>query len=117
MSQEDLSSLLPLGTGAFHVLLILAEGENHGYSIGKKLETATGLFGTSRPGKLYGLLKQMLADGWITEVDGPESGDPRRRYYRLSPWGRRVAQAEAKRLEQLVQIARTTKLLPRLASA
>jgi DNA-binding PadR family transcriptional regulator len=96
---------------AYHILLALADGERHGYSIIKEVEEAT--YGTVRllAGTLYRLLKEMVADGWIVETEGDE-GDERRRYYRLTPRGRRVAIAESERLESLVRVARARKLLP-----
>jgi DNA-binding PadR family transcriptional regulator len=54
----------------------------------------------------------MVADGWIVEVVDEDHEQARRRYYRLSPWGRRVAEAEAERLADLVRVARHRKLLP-----
>jgi DNA-binding PadR family transcriptional regulator len=92
-------------------LLALADGERHGYSIIKEVEEATG--GTVRllAGTLYRLLKEMAADGWIVETEGDEN-DERRRYYRLTPRGRKVAIGESERLESLVRVARARKLLP-----
>ena len=65
------------------------------------------------PGTLYRVIKQLLADGWIAELDDV-SDDERRRYYRLTPRGRAVAVAEAERLDELVSIARQRRLLPAL---
>ncbi|HEV7180830.1 MAG TPA: helix-turn-helix transcriptional regulator, partial [Candidatus Baltobacteraceae bacterium] len=64
------------------------------------------------PGTLYRLIKQMLADGWISEVHKIDPEDPRRRYYKLTPWGRRIARAEAERLADIVRVAQNRKLLP-----
>lgn len=96
---------------AYHILLALAHGERHGYAIIKDVEDATGGAVRMLPGTLYRLLKEMVADGWIVEIEGDE-GDERRRYYRLTPRGRRVAVAESERLESLVRTARALKLLP-----
>ncbi len=114
--RQDPSTLLPLGAGAFHILLALADGERHGYSVMQEVETSTG--GTIKlgPGTLYRLIKQMATDGWIVETERDNDDALRRRYYKLSPWGRRIAQAEAKRLEDLVRIARSRRLLPAVAS-
>jgi DNA-binding PadR family transcriptional regulator len=108
----DLAALLPLGARPFHILLALADGERHGYSISKEIEEET--HGAIRlgPGTLYGLLKQMLDDGWIEAARSAPDDDPRRRYYRLTTWGRRIAQAEAERLADLVRVARSRRLLP-----
>jgi len=102
----------PRNTVVFYVLLVLAEGECHGYSISKRVEAETQGTVQLRPGRLYPMLKQLLIDGWIVEVEGGAADDPRRRYYKLTPRGRRVAQAEAKRLEDLVRVARSHRLLP-----
>lgn len=102
---------MPLGARPFHILLTLADGDRHGYSISKEIEEATGGAIRLGPGTLYGLLKQMVVDGWIAERSGPED-DPRRRTYRLTPRGRRIAQAEAERLADLVRVARSRRLLP-----
>ncbi len=107
----DPRDLLPLSPRAFYILLALAEGDAHGYAIAKAVEGATG--GTVRltPGTLYPSIGQMLADGWIAEITVRDE-DPRRRSYRLTGWGRRIAQAEAERLAELVRMARNCKLLP-----
>jgi DNA-binding PadR family transcriptional regulator len=100
-----------LSVPAYHILLALADGERHGYSIIKEVEEATGGAVRLLAGTLYRLLKEMVADGWIVETEGDEN-DERRRYYRLTPRGRRVAVAESERLESLVRVARARKLLP-----
>ena len=104
---KDPDALLPLGTSAFQILLSLAEGERHGYSVAKAIESATNGATRLRPGSLYRLLKQMATDGWIIESES----DDRRRYYRLTAWGRKIAQAEAKRLRMLVLRAQAAQLL------
>jgi len=111
---------LPLTPAAFHIMLVLADGENHGYAIMR--EVAENTQGKMRlgPGSLYGTIKRMLADGWIEESDerpDPELDDERRRYYRLTGVGRKLVQAEAERLHQLVNIARRKKLLGKPGSA
>jgi DNA-binding PadR family transcriptional regulator len=105
---KDAAASLPLGTSAFQILLSLAEGERHGYSVAKAIEAATNGATRLRPGSLYRLLKQMVTDGWIVETES----DDRRRYYRLTPWGRKIAQAEAQRLHDLVRRAQAAQLLP-----
>jgi DNA-binding PadR family transcriptional regulator len=105
---------LPLTPAAFHILLALADGENHGYAIMR--EVAVHTHGSMRlgPGTLYGTIKRMLADGWIEESDerpDPQLDDERRRYYRLTGVGQKLVRAEAERLEQLVNIARGKRLL------
>lgn len=109
VSDPKITQLLPLGTAAFHILVALAEREQHGYSITKEVALSTGGAVKLGPGTLYRLLRLMLADGWIVEAQSAE--DARRRTYRLSPLGRRIAQAEASRLESLVNLARSRRLL------
>ena len=109
-----------LTPAAFHIMLVLADGENHGYAIMR--EVAENTQGQMRlgPGSLYGTIKRLLADGWIEESDerpDPELDDERRRYYRLTGVGRKLVQAEAERLEQLVNIARGKRLLRKPGSA
>jgi DNA-binding PadR family transcriptional regulator len=113
MTQDGLE-LLPLTPAVFHILLALAEGERHGYSIMQEVEGRTRNHVHLGPGTLYGSIKRMLADGLIEESDerpDPRLDDKRRRYYRLTAFGRRVAVAEAERLESLVGAARVKRLL------
>jgi DNA-binding PadR family transcriptional regulator len=112
---RDPDALLPLTPAAFHVLLSLADADRHGYGIGVDVERQTDGGVKLGPGTLYGLVKRMLADGLIVESDerpDPAVDDERRRYYRLTDFGRRVASAEAGRLELLVRAARERRLLP-----
>jgi len=113
----DPSAFLPLSPSAFYILLALAADERHGYSIGKEVEEATSGSVKLGPGTLYRLIRQMVVDGWIVEVDRVDSDDPRRRYYRLTPWGRRIARAEAARLADAVRTAMERRLLPASALA
>ena len=106
--------MLPLTPAVLHILLALADEERHGYGIMKEVEARTGGEVRLGPGTLYGSIKRMLADGLIEESDerpDPEMDDQRRRYYRITEFGRRVAGAEAQRLEGLVSTARGKKLL------
>jgi len=109
-----------LTPAAFHIMLVLAGGENHGYAIMREVTEHTNGKMRLGPGSLYGTIKRMLSDGWIEESDerpDPQMDDERRRYYRLTGIGRKLVQAEAERLEQLVNIARGKKLLPNAGSA
>jgi len=110
----DLHQRLPLSPAAFSILLALKEGEKHGYAILRAAsEQADGTV-KLLPGTLYNLLKRMLEDGWIEELDerpDPELDDERRRYYRLTAIGERVAALEAERLAVLVRTARQRGLL------
>ena len=108
---------LPLSPSAFYILLALAAEERHGYSVAKEVEEATNGSVRLGPGTLYRLIKQMVTDGWIIEVDRIDSEDPRRRYYRMTPWGKRIASAEAERLAAAVRTARQRNLLSARAFA
>ena len=104
-----MSSGLPLPQAQFHVLVVLTEGELHGYAIMQAVEASSD--GTVRmgPATLYGTLKRLVDDGLAEEIarrSGPDE-DPRRRYYRLTGLGRRVCAAEADRLARLVRIIRS----------
>ena len=107
-------AMLPLTPAVFHILLALADGEKHGYGIMK--EVAQRAEGSMRmgPGTLYGSIGRMLESGLIetsAERPDPEMDDERRRYYRLTEFGLRVAEAESRRLEQLLRLARTKHVL------
>lgn len=102
--------LLPLTPAVFHILLALADGEKHGYSIMQEIATTTENKVKMGPGTLYGSIKRMLAANLIVEWDGhprPDSNDRRRRYYRLTSFGHRVLSAEAKRLADAVRLAQS----------
>jgi DNA-binding PadR family transcriptional regulator len=104
---------LPLGASAFYILLALADSEHHGAYIAEEVECATNGAIRMLPGALYRHLKQMADDGWIIESETDDS-DGRRKYYRLTSRGKRIAQAEARRLERVVGVARMRRLLPGL---
>ena len=107
-------SFLPLTPPAFHILLALADRERHGYHIMREVEERTEGRVRLGPGTMYGSIKRMLVDGLIEETEerpDPDLDDERRRYYRLTDFGYRVASAEAERLERLVKSARMKKLL------
>lgn len=105
---------LPLLPAVFHIMLALADGERHGYGIKREVEIRSGGIISLGPGTLYGTLRRMLAEELIEECGerpDPVGGDVRRRYYRLTEFGRRLAAAEAERLETLVRVARAKDLL------
>lgn len=114
MTKEKPEAWLPLTPAMFHILLALADKERHGYEIMREVDERTEGKMRVGPGTLYGSIKRMLNDGLIEELDerpDPDLDDERRRYYRLSDFGRRVAIAEAERLDKLVKSARSKKLL------
>lgn len=98
----------------FHILLALADKERHGYHIMREVEERTSGDVKLGPGTLYGSIKRMLGDGLVEESDerpDPDLDDERRRYYRLTDFGYRVATAEAERLARLVEASVAKKLL------
>ena len=110
----DPESLLPLPASVFHILVALANGELHGYGIMKEVVARTEGKVRLGPGTLYGSIKRLIEDGLIEKSDSrpaPDLDDERRRYYRLTEFGQRVAVSETKRLAQLVSMARGKKLL------
>lgn len=106
--------LIPLKPIVFHILLVLMEEERHGYSIVKAVEHRFDDVGRIEPGNLYRSLRTMLSQGLIVESSArpdPDIDDSRRRYFKISSLGLRVARAEAARLEALVAAARSHRLL------
>jgi DNA-binding PadR family transcriptional regulator len=113
---SDPESFLPLPRDTFHILVSLADRERHGYSV--MLDVAERTNGALRlsPSTLYASIKRLLSQGLIEELaerPDPRHDDERRRYYQLTKLGRRVAVAEARRLERLLSDARATGLLPK----
>jgi len=103
-----------------HVLLSLAGGEKHGYVISKEIARRTDHEVRLSAGTLYGIIKRLLNDGLIIERrERPSAAidDERRRYYHLTAKGREIAAAEAERLEKVVALARSRRLLKRTQTA
>lgn len=114
MAKHDPNARLPLKRAEFHILLALAGGEQHGYSIMQEVESLTAGAIQLGPGTLYTTIKRMVDEGLIAESANrpdPALDDQRRRYYKLTDFGRRVVAAEARRLAQLVEVARARRLL------
>ena len=112
-------SFLPLKPNWFHVLLSLADQEQHGYGIMQEVLDRTEGKVRLWPATLYGTLKRLLEEDLIEEARGSRTSDddPRRRYYRLTNLGRRVLAAESQRLEDLVRLVHVKRgLRPRRAS-
>ena len=106
---ETAASLLPLPPVTFHILLALADEDRHGYGIIQEVEERTAGEFRLNAGTLYRAIQRMLEQGLITEPrERPplEDDDERRRYYRITKFGVEVARAEARRLTQLVKLAR-----------
>ena len=109
---EEIQKRLPLLPAVFHIMLALADGEKHGYGIKREVEFRTGGIISLGPGTLYGTLQRMLSQELIEECgERPDAEGERRRYYRLTEAGRRLASAEAERLENLVRVARAKSIL------
>ena len=109
-------SFLPLTPVAFEILLALADGERHGYSILQEVETRSGGSVSLHAGTLYRALARLLESELIEELRQPPastSDDERRRYYRLTARGVAVARAEVGRLEGQLAAARTRRRLKR----
>jgi len=104
----------PLPSAAFHILLSLAEEDLHGYAIMRQVEEQTAGRMRLGPGTLYGSIQSLLEEKFIEEVDLGEDtkpGQERRRYYRLTASGRKLARSEAERLADLLRVARAKKIL------
>jgi DNA-binding PadR family transcriptional regulator len=109
-------SFLPLHRDTFHILVSLADRERHGYSVMQDVAERTNGILRLSPSSLYASIKRLLDQGLIEELSerpDPEHDDERRRYYALTRLGRRVAVAEARRLERLLADARASGLLPK----
>lgn len=104
----------PLPSAAFHILLSLADEDLHGYAIMRQVEEQTEGRMRLGPGTLYSSIQTLLEEKLIQEVDrraDARLGDERRRYYRLTAAGRKLARAEAERLAGLLRVARAKKIL------
>jgi DNA-binding PadR family transcriptional regulator len=121
MSTNDrkaVNDLTPLSPAFFHILLSLGEGERHGYALKREISRRTNGKLKLGPGMLYGSINKMLALGLIEESDDrPDAhlDDERRRYYRITRYGRKVAQAEAARMRELAHLTTAIFGLPKHA--
>lgn len=109
MSKTDVQRFVPLKPQWFHILLSLAGGEQHGYGVMQEVLERTRGKVRLWPATLYGSIKRLIEADLIEESDArpaPELDDSRRRYYRLTPLGRRVLDAECERLQELVRTIR-----------
>jgi DNA-binding PadR family transcriptional regulator len=115
---NEIDAFLPLPPATFHILLALAEDDRHGYAIIQGVEARTGGELRLSAGTLYRSIQRMLEQGLIVETrerPAPDQDDERRRYYRITPLGTSVAKAEARRLSELVRMARDAGFVPRRA--
>jgi DNA-binding PadR family transcriptional regulator len=102
----------PLAPAAFLILLALASGDKHGYAImqeARQLSDSTVQIG---PATLYTTIQRLLDSDRIREVPGPEKGDSRRRYYRLTAAGKAAVNSEIARMEALVRKSKAMRLRP-----
>jgi DNA-binding PadR family transcriptional regulator len=105
----DPASLLPLPAATFHILMAVADDDRHGYAIIQDVAARTNGELRLSAGTLYRSIQRMLEQGLLIETrdrPSPDQDDERRRYYRITPYGAAVARAEARRLTQLVKLAR-----------
>jgi len=113
--RREVEALLPLPLATFHILLALAEDDRHGYAIIQDVALRTRGELKLSAGTLYRSIQRMLEGGLVVEVrerPAPELDDERRRYYRITPLGAAAARAEARRLAELVRLARAVGLAP-----
>jgi DNA-binding PadR family transcriptional regulator len=102
----------------FHILLALAAGDQHGYAIMQDVADRTGGKLRLSPGTLYGSIKRLLEQGLVVELresERPKQDDERRRYYRLTPPGRKAIRAESLRMANLLEQARAFGMAPKRA--
>ena len=112
----EAESLLPLPPATFHILVALADEDRHGYAVIKDVAARTGGALRLSPGTLYRSIDRMVQQGLIREVTSrpaKDMDDERRRYYRITAFGRDVAMAESRRLAQMLDLARAKGLAPR----
>jgi len=112
----DVESLLPLPPATFHILVALADEDRHGYAVIKDVAARTGGALKLSPGTLYRSIDRMVQQGLIREIStrpARDMDDERRRYYRITPFGRDVARTESRRLAQMLDLARARGLAPR----
>jgi DNA-binding PadR family transcriptional regulator len=109
MARLDPQKFIPLKAHWFHIMLSLAGEEQHGYGIMQEVLNRTTGKVRLWPATLYGSIKRLIEAELIEESDerpAPELDDARRRYYRLTPLGKRVLDAECERLQELVRTIR-----------
>jgi DNA-binding PadR family transcriptional regulator len=112
--EENSNPTQPLTPTVFHILMALADGEKHGYSIMKDVEKQTRGKIKLGPGTLYGSIKRMLAANLIEEADerpDPAMDDERRRYYRMSGLGQKLMSGKSQQLDQAVKTAHQKRVL------
>ena len=111
----EIADRLPLHPNDYLVLFKLSQGECHGYGITKGIEDETGGLVRIDPSNLYRTIKRLSQDGLVADSDRRKTGDgqERRKFYRITPLGKRVVAAEAHRMESLAEAARSVRLIGR----
>jgi PadR family transcriptional regulator, regulatory protein PadR len=99
----------PLQPAALLVLLVLDSGDRHGYGIMQDIRKLDPTFELG-PATLYTTIQRLLDGAWIKEVSGPESGERRRRYYRITREGSSALRSELRRMESLVRKSKSMRL-------
>ncbi len=120
MPDKKPEDFLPLPSSSFHVLLVLADDERHGYAIMREVERISEGAVRMGPGTLYGTIKRLLEAGMIEESGerpDPDLDDERRRYYRITGLGQRVVTAEVRRLSTMIERSVMRRLAPNLGPA
>ena len=115
VDKHEIDGLLPLPPATFHILLAVAGEDRHGYAIIQDVAMRTDGELKLSAGTLYRSIQRMLEQGLLVETrerPAPEEDDERRRYYRITALGTAVAKAEARRLTQLVRMARARGFAP-----
>ena len=111
MANEQPSDVPPLTPVVFHILLAMADGAEHGYAIGQRVEETSGL--RMGPGTIYGSIQRMERRGLVAEKSGPDSD--RRRRFVMTPEGHIALRVEAARISRLADLARSRNLVPEAA--
>ena len=107
--------VLPLTPVVMHILLALVDRDRHGLGIAEHVQQFSGGRVVLGPGTLYGAIKRLLDWGLLEDrQEGPkdDSADPRRRYYRLTPLGRRALELETRELAHVIAVARVKRVIP-----
>lgn len=102
----------PLAPAAFFVLFALASGDKHGYAIMKEARELSEQRFQMGPATLYTTIQRLVESEWISQVKSAPSEDPRRRYYRLTPAGRKALQDELRHMEAVVKKSKAMRLRP-----
>ena len=111
---DQARAALPLTPIVMHILLALVDRDRHGLGIAEHIEDFTAGTLSLGPGTLYGAIKRLLELGLIDDTEAPpkgEAGDPRRRYYHITPVGQRALELETRRLADVLDVARLKRVI------